>query len=106
MQGARATASFEVAMDAFAEAGFSPAEAFSAVKAASYLALMIGTEQSMAARGQVHETQLEDLPVESFPRVRSVAADVGDVGDHEYVWAFAVETLVAGLRSRLQPDRR
>ena len=98
VQGARATASFEVALAAFQEAGFEPADAFAAVKTASYLALMIGTERSMAARGETPETQLEDLPAESFPLVRSVAADAADP---ENVWAFGVETLIAGLRARL-----
>lgn len=100
VQGARATASFEIALAAFAEAGFSPADGFAAVKAASYLALMIGMERSLAARGEVLETQLDELPEESFPMVRGV--DDADA-DHEYVWSFAVETLVAGLRTRLPP---
>ena len=101
VQGARATASFEVALAAFREAGFSTEDAFAAVKSASYLALMIGMERSLAARGELLETQLDELPAESFPLVRSVAADVSEP---EYVWTFAVETLVAGLRARL-PER-
>lgn len=99
VQGARASASFEVALAAFAEAGFSPADGFAAVKSASYLALMVGMERSLAARGEVLETQLDELPEESFPMVRGVATDLTD---HEYVWNFAVETLVAGLRAQLR----
>ncbi len=98
VQGARASASFEIAMAAFTEAGFSEADAFAAVKAASYLALMIGTERSMVARGDLRATELEELPAESFPLVRSVGSDDGDP---EYVWSFGVETLVAGLRAQL-----
>ncbi|GAA4691465.1 TetR family transcriptional regulator [Nocardioides conyzicola] len=98
VQGARATASFEVALTALAEAGFSRTDSFAAVKTASYLALMIGMERSMVARGELLETQLDDLPEESFPLVRSIATDVSD---YEYVWSFSVDTLVAGLRSRL-----
>lgn len=98
VQGARATASFEIALAAFTEAGFTLPEGFAAIKAASYLALMIGTERSMVAQGELLETHLEDLPAASFPLVRSVAADVVD---HEYVWSFGVETLIAGLRTRL-----
>lgn len=98
VQGALATASFEVALAAFREAGFAPADAFAAVKTVSFLALMIGTERSMAARGDTPETQLDELPAESFPLVRSVATDVGD---HESVWTFGVETVIAGLRARL-----
>jgi AcrR family transcriptional regulator len=97
VQGARAAASFEVALAAFAEAGFSTNDAFAAVKAASYLALMIGMERSMVAMGAILETHLDELPAESFPLVRSVATDVAD---YEYVWTFSVDTLIAGLRSR------
>ena len=97
VQGARATASFEVALAAFADAGFSAADGFASVKAASYVALMIGMERSMVARGELLETQLEELPEESFPRVRSIAQDVSD---YEAVWAFSVDTLVAGLRAQ------
>lgn len=98
VQGARATASFEVALAAFTQAGFSTADGFAAIKAASYLALMIGMERSMVARGELLETHLDELPAESFPLVQSIAANVAD---YEYVWGFAVETLVAGLRARL-----
>ncbi len=98
VQGARATASFEVALAAFGDAGFSAADAYAAIKTASFLALMIGTERSMAARGIMPETQLDQLPAESFPLVRSI--DTAEA-DYEYVWAFGVETLIAGLRTRL-----
>src|SRR4051812_25068814 len=98
VQGARATASCEIGLAAFAEAGFSAGNGFAAIKAASYLALMIGMERSMVARGGLLETQLDELPAASFPLVRSVASDVTD---YEYVWAFGVETLIAGLRAQL-----
>jgi AcrR family transcriptional regulator len=102
VQGARATASFEVALAAFVTAGYTAGDAFAAVKTTSYLALMIGMERSMVARGDLHETQLEALPAESFPLVRSVATDAGD---YENVWDFSVETLVAGLRAQLTQRR-
>lgn len=98
VQGARAAASFEVAMAAFAEAGFTTSDGFAAIKSASYLALMVGSERSMVARGEILETHLDELPAESFPLVRAIEKDVAD---YEYVWTFAVETLIAGLRSRL-----
>jgi AcrR family transcriptional regulator len=101
VQGARATASFEVALAAFGAAGFSPADAFAAVKSVSFLALMIGQERSMLARGDLAETHLEELPADAFPLVRSVAVDAGA---QEGVWDFGVETLIAGLRTRL-PER-
>jgi AcrR family transcriptional regulator len=96
VQGPRATASFEIALAAFTNAGLSPADAYSAVKTVSLLAFMIGVERSMVARGDMPETELESLPAESFPLVRAVAAEF----DYEDTWTFAVETLVAGLRIR------
>lgn len=98
VQGARAAASFEIALAAFSDAGFTAADGFAAIKAASYLALMIGMERSMVARGEILETHLDELPTESFPLVQSIAANVAE---YEYVWTFAVETLIAGLRARL-----
>ncbi len=98
VQGARASASFEIALAAFTEAGFSTSDGFAAIKASSYVALMIGMERSMVARGELRETDLDDLPAESFPLVRSVPTDASA---YEDVWAFAVDTLVAGLHSRL-----
>jgi AcrR family transcriptional regulator len=102
VQGARATASFEVAMGALRAAGFSSADAFAAIKSASFLALMIGRERSMAARGDTPQTELDLLPPEEFPLVRSVATEVAD---HEDVWEFGVETLILGLRARLAQDQ-
>ncbi|HEU5035967.1 MAG TPA: TetR family transcriptional regulator [Nocardioides sp.] len=101
VQGARATASFEVALAAFREAGFSAADAFAAVKTVSFLALMMGTERSMVARGEPAETRLSELPAESFPLVRSVA---DGATEPEAVWSFGVETVIAGLRARLVAD--
>ena len=59
---------------------------------------MIGTERSMVARGDRLETEVDALPAESFPLVRSVPTDVVDP---ESVWDFSVDTLIAGLRTRL-----
>jgi len=99
VQGARATASFEIALAAFKEAGFGASDAFAAIKTASYLALMIGRERSMVARGDMPETQLDQLPAEQFPLVRAIATEAAD---YENVWDFGVETLVIGLRARLE----
>jgi hypothetical protein len=58
---------------------------------------MIGTESSMVARGELLETQVDQLPAESFPLVRSVP---NDASDYENVWTFSIDTLIAGLRAR------
>jgi AcrR family transcriptional regulator len=97
VQGPRATASFEVALAAFTKAGFSPVQAYSAVKTASLLALIVGVERSMLARGEVPETHLDDLPSESFPLTREVAARA----EAEQAWEFALDTLIDGLRAQL-----
>lgn len=102
VQGPRATASFEIALAAFTKAGFSPGEAYAAVKTVSLQALMIGAERSMVARGDMPETDVDALPVESFPLVRAAATDF----DYEDTWAFAVETVIAGLRVRLRQRKR
>ena len=97
VQGARATASFEVALAAFGDAGFSAADAFAAIKTASFLALMIGTESSMVARGEMPETAARRAPGRVVP---AGAGDRRPTADYENVWAFGVETLIAGLRAR------
>jgi hypothetical protein len=52
----------------------------------------------MVTRGDLPETQLDQLPAEQFPLVRSVATAAFN---HESVWDFSVETLILGLRTRL-----
>ena len=98
VQGARAAATFEVALVAFTRAGFSPADAYAAVKTVSLLALEVGVERSMVARGVTAETNVEDLPELAFPVLRSVAVET----DPEEAWSFSIETVIAGLRSQLR----
>jgi len=97
VQGPRATASFEIALAAFTQAGFGPAEAYAAVKTVALLAVMIGVERSMLARGDTPQTRMDGLPDEAFPLVRSLAAST----DETQVWSFAVDTVIAGLQARL-----
>src|SRR3569833_1324047 len=73
-QGARATASFEIAIAAFVQAGFSTAAAYGAEKTVAFVAAEVGLERSKAARHEIVETRLDDLPVEAFPLVRSIAS--------------------------------
>jgi AcrR family transcriptional regulator len=98
VQGPRASASFEVALDAFVDAGFGPADAYNAVKATALTALVVGLERSLSERGTGAETVVGDLPPDRFPRVRSL----DELTDLEPVWAFSLETLVEGLRSQLE----
>jgi len=94
---ARAAASFEVALAAFARAGFEPADAYNAVKATALTALTVGVERSMAVAGPLVETDIEELPADSFPQLRRLQ----HVVEPEGAWAFSLETLVAGLRAQL-----
>lgn len=96
VQGPRAAASFEVAMAAFSLAGLSSEEAYNAVKAVAFVALMVGAERSMLARGELLETVMEELPRESFPQFHALE-------DHDptTAWAFSLETIVAGLRAQI-----
>jgi AcrR family transcriptional regulator len=102
VQGPRAAASFELALAAFSAAGFTAEEAFGAVKATMFTALTIGVERAMLSRDELPETALDELPIEDFPHSHASA----QVGDPEATWAFAVETLVAGLRAQLRQRKR
>jgi AcrR family transcriptional regulator len=98
VQGVHATASFEVALEAFAKAGFGPEDAYSAVKATTLTALSVGLERGMSSQGHMDETDVDSLPPEDFPRLRAVR----DVADPEAAWSFSLETLVSGLRAELR----
>lgn len=102
VQGEDATASFEVALGAFAKAGLSPREAYSAVKATTHVALAIGLERALAVRGESAETAIELLPADRFPHVHALQ----DVTDPEDAWAFSLETLVAGLQTQVRRAKR
>lgn len=98
VQGARAAASFELALAAFADAGLGPGDAYGAVKATTYVALSIALERAVQSRGDDAETLLDLLPVESFPRFHALADHITP----EAAWSFSVETLVAGLHARIR----
>ena len=102
VQGPRAAASFEVALEAFTRAGLTPEDAYGAVKAASLTSLAVALERGMAAHGVPSETAIEDLPPETFPEIRRVAG----VADPDAAWAFTLETLVSGLRSQVRRSRQ
>lgn len=96
VQGPRAAASFEVALAAFSRVGLSPEDAYNAVKATALTALMVGMERSAAARGELLETDIEELPEESFPQFHALRDQ-----DPTSAWSFSLETLVSGLRAQI-----
>jgi AcrR family transcriptional regulator len=102
VQGPRAAASFEVALSAFRAAGFSAEDAYGAVKAATFTALSIGLERAMTTRGEFPQTNLDDLPGDTFPTTHAVVP----MADPSAAWTFAIETLVAGLRAQARRRKR
>ncbi len=102
VQGERALSSAEVALAEFARAGLSPADAYGAIKATTYVALAIGVERALAARGAAAETAIDMLSADRFPHVLALQ----DVDDPQEAWAFSVETLVAGLHTQIRRAKR
>lgn len=98
VQGARAAASFEVALAAFANAGLAPQDAYGAVKATALVALSIGAEKSLASSGVVAETQVDELPPDDFPHLHALA----DIWSEDAAWSFTLESLVSGLRAQIR----
>jgi AcrR family transcriptional regulator len=101
VQGERALSSFEVALAAFADAGLSPTASYGAVKATTYVALAIGLERALAARGETAATETDLLSPDHFPHLLALPDD-----DPEDAWAFSVETLVAGLHTQVRRAKR
>jgi AcrR family transcriptional regulator len=102
VQGEPALASFEVALAAFARAGLPPTQSYSAVKATTYVAVAIGLERALAARGETAATDTHLLSPDRFPHVLALP----DVEDPEDAWTFSVETLVAGLHTQIRRAKR
>jgi AcrR family transcriptional regulator len=102
VQGRQATASFEVALVAFARAGLSPEDAYAAVKATTLVALSVGLEKALESGGHFAQTNVEDLPADEFPLVRAVSERAES---EDAAWSFTVETLVSGLRAQLRRRR-
>ena len=97
VQGARAAATFEVALAAFSRAGLSTQDAYNAVKTAALAGVMVGMEQGMLAQGRLLETVIEALPADTFPQFHALKGD----SDPLAAWSFNLETVVAGLRAQI-----
>ena len=98
VQGARASATFEVALAAFTKAGLSPQDAYGALKTVSLVTLGAALEQAAIAQGGLQGTHLEDLPEEDFPQVRALS----EIDEPDAAHAFALEVLVSGLRAQVR----
>jgi AcrR family transcriptional regulator len=99
VQGERAVASFELALEAFVRAGFTTEDAYGALKATTLLALSIALDMSGLSGDEQPRTEVDQLSAERFPYLHAVAALDGGEGA---AWSFSVEVLVSGLRAQLR----
>jgi len=102
VQGVHAATSFELGLAAFHAAGFDGDDAYRALKATALTALSIGLERAVLSQGELLETDVARLPVEDFPHLHALPT----TDDTEATWAFAQETLIAGLRTQLRRHKR
>jgi AcrR family transcriptional regulator len=99
VQGPRATATFEVGLEAFHRAGMSPHEAYACVKSVALAVLGCCLEQAYALNEQLDElprTDLEGLSWQDFPVLHEATATADDID----LVATVREVLVAGLAAR------
>lgn len=97
VQGPRALATFEAALEAFCREGMATAEAFAAVKAVTVAVLGCCVEQTGPLADDQPMTDLTRLPDADFPVLHAVVGVVEDVD----VVATLTEVLVAGLAAQL-----
>jgi len=99
IQGADAAASFEAAIGVFRDAGFGLEDAYNAVQAAAKSMLAFATEEAVRLREpSPPRTDLSVLPQDRFPNIHAV----GDFLEEPETWSFLIDTLIAGLRTRLR----
>lgn len=95
VQGARASATFESALEAFHRAGLGVTESYAALKVVTVAVLGCCVEQASASTdsGSMEMTDISRLPATDFPLVHELVADARDVD----VVGTLVEVLVAGI---------
>jgi len=103
-RGPHADSAAQAGIAAFEKAGFSPADAFHAIRATSLAILGLAADE--LARAQVSgaglRTDAADLTSERFAQVRAAekAAARSDV------WTFLIDTLIAGFAAQRDSRRR
>lgn len=100
VQGPRATATFEVGLEAFHRAGMTPHESYAAVKSVALAVLGCCLEQAYAVKGELDalRTDVESLSWQDFPVLREATATADDID----LVATVREVLVAGLAARFR----
>ncbi len=99
VQGARATATFEVGLAAFHRAGLDAQESYAAVKSVALASLGCCLEQAylVNSENELPRTDVESLSWQDFPVLHEATATADDID----LVATVREVLVAGLAARV-----
>lgn len=96
IQGPHAALWAEAGLAAFRSAGFSPAQAYAAVKSTSLAVLGLVLDDLAGLRTPGLSTDLSALPTEDFPRLHEAGAVAGKAD----AWSYLIETLIRGFAAR------
>jgi len=102
VQGPEATRFPELGLQCFRAAGFEISEAYSAVKLTVLVVLGLLLEDVLRSKGRRIKTDLSALPPGRFPQVHQLRK----MRPKPDVWAYTIDTLVAGLAAKLRFRRR
>jgi AcrR family transcriptional regulator len=98
VQGPGAARFPEMGLQSFRAAGFDISEAYCAVKLTTLIVLGLLLEDVLKSKGRRVKTDLRALPAERFPQ----AHQLRKMRPKPDVWAYTVDTLVAGLAANLR----
>jgi len=98
VQGPQAARFPETGLELFRAAGFDIGEAYSAVKSTALVVLGLLLEEVGGPESRKAKTDLTALPPERFPQARELRKMTVEPD----VWAYAIDTLVAGLAANLR----
>jgi AcrR family transcriptional regulator len=101
VQGPQAARFPETGLQSFRAAGFDISEAYSAVKSTALVVLGLLIEEVGSREGQKVKTDLRALPPERFPQ----AHELRKMAVMPDVWAYTIDTLVAGLAANLRSTK-
>ena len=102
VQGPQAARFPETGLESFRAAGFDISEAYSAVKVTALVVLGLLIEEVGHPKGRKAKTDLRALPAERFPQ----AHELRKMTVKPDVWAYTIDTLVAGLAANLRSQKR
>ncbi len=101
VQGPQAARFPEAGLESFRAAGFDISEAYSAVKSTTLVVLGLLIEEVGSPKSKKAKTDLRALPPERFPQ----AHELRKMAVKPDVWAYTIDTLVAGLAANLRSAR-